>query len=190
MKNLTPAHARWCSAANHDMRWAIMPQQVLWRMRYYFKKEKPLVFREGKARRRSVGLRGADTFPPLWGSGGGCYGPIVGFVGRSRRDCRQGDGQQQPKQPTAAPCKDHNKVLAVRSIGPVAVVRHDRAHLRDALQQHDQKETKTKQGGSNRARPMRTGGGGDLRMLEGQSVEVLRRRSLRRAEMLPTASSG
>jgi hypothetical protein len=29
LKNLTPAQTRWCSAANHDMRWAIMPQQVL-----------------------------------------------------------------------------------------------------------------------------------------------------------------
>ena len=34
LKNLTPAHARWCSAANHDMRCAIMPQQVLQGSRY------------------------------------------------------------------------------------------------------------------------------------------------------------
>ena len=33
LKNLTPAHARSCSWANHDMRCAIMPQQVLARQR-------------------------------------------------------------------------------------------------------------------------------------------------------------
>jgi hypothetical protein len=80
LKNLTPTHARWCSAANHDMRWAIMPQQVLWRMRYYFKRKKPLVFREGT---HGDGARGSKERIPflLFGvQGAGAAAPLLGLL--------------------------------------------------------------------------------------------------------------